>query len=121
MAGTPSSSGSCACYRAAFFPLSGQSTPRRSPAHAMVCNNVHTHIMYAPGSNFNNTSIMCKSHECVGNSRFYLSYHRSYYVLLIPYCLEWKPGPLLLISIIGSSGKKGKKKQISAGFEFPLS
>ena len=36
MAGTPSTSGSHACCHAAFFLPPGQSTPRRSPALAMV-------------------------------------------------------------------------------------
>ena len=40
MAGTPSTSGSHACCRAAFFLPPGQSTPRRSPALAKVFRGV---------------------------------------------------------------------------------
>ena len=39
MAGTPSTSGSRVCCRAAFFLPPGQSTPRRSPALAMVSSS----------------------------------------------------------------------------------
>ena len=40
MAGTPSTSGSRAYCRAAFFLPPGQSSPRRSPALAMVSRGV---------------------------------------------------------------------------------
>ena len=40
MAGTPSSSGSRACCRAAFFLPPGQSAPRQSLALAMVSSSV---------------------------------------------------------------------------------
>ena len=34
-----------------------------SPWSPAVRDNVHTHVTYAPGSNFSNTSIMCKSRK----------------------------------------------------------
>ena len=40
-----------------------QGDHRHSPWSPAVRDNVHMHIAYAPGSNFSNTSIMCKSHE----------------------------------------------------------
>ena len=42
-------------------PLQGDH--RHLPWSPAVRNNVHTHVTYAPSSNFSNMSVMCKSRE----------------------------------------------------------
>ena len=43
-------------------PLQGNLT-QHLPWPPVVHDNVHTHVTYAPSSNFSNASIMCKSHK----------------------------------------------------------
>ena len=96
MAGKSSTSGSRACCRTAFYLPPGQSTQRRSPALTMVSTclqrcaimyicTLHTHpvlILVTRPSCVN----LANSIKCMGDSRSYLSYHRSHYALLLwPY------------------------------------
>ena len=47
------------CHRGS--PLQGDH--RHSPWSPAIRDNIYTHVMYAPSSNFSNTFIMCKSRE----------------------------------------------------------